>query len=109
MAECPECGREMTTGASCTVEALHQHGRRYELARFRPQADDGPAARRCGDCGVAAGGLHHLGCDLQSCQVCGDQLLSCGCLFDEDGDIEVDDDADGNAYDEATGGLGNDW
>jgi hypothetical protein len=40
---------------------------------------------RCGDCGVKPGGFHHLGCDLQRCPVCGGQMLSCGCRFDEDG------------------------
>jgi hypothetical protein len=29
--------------------------------------------------------FHHPGCDLQECPLCGGQLLSCGCRFDEDG------------------------
>ncbi len=29
--------------------------------------------------------LHHLGCDVQRCPVCGGQMRSCGCRFDEDG------------------------
>jgi hypothetical protein len=65
----------MTTGATCTVTALHRRGTPAPLAR---------TTRRCDDCGVARGGLHHLGCDLQRCPRCTGQLISCGCRFDED-------------------------
>jgi hypothetical protein len=75
MAACSWCSNEMTTGASCTVAALHRLGVPYRLSK---------ASRHCGDCGVAPGGLHHLGCDLQRCPVCRGQLFSCGCRFDED-------------------------
>ena len=34
--------------------------------------------RRCGDCGVAPGGTHHLGCGVERCY-CGEQAISCGC------------------------------
>ena len=77
MARCLWCRREMTSGATCTVRALHQAGRACVLA---------PSRYRCGDCGVARGGLHHLGCDMQPCPCCGGQLISCGCRFDEDED-----------------------
>jgi hypothetical protein len=82
MAVCDWCSNEMTTGASCSVAVMHLRGVPYLLA---------PAARRCGDCGVARGGLHHLGCDIQRCPVCRGQLISCGCRFDED---PLDDDCD---------------
>jgi hypothetical protein len=75
MAVCSWCSNEMMTGASCTVAVMHRRGVPYRLAK---------AARRCGDCGVAPGGRHHLGCDLQRCPVCRGQLISCGCRFDED-------------------------
>ena len=56
MAVCTWCNQEMTTGASCNVAALRYRGEVRWLAKAR---------QRCGDCGVARGGLHHLGCDLQ--------------------------------------------
>lgn len=50
---------------------------------------------RCGDCGVALGGFHHLGCDLEHCPSCRRHLLSCGCPFDELGGKEDEDVGDG--------------
>src|SRR6266436_4679064 len=35
----------------------------------------------CGDCGVKEGQLHVLRCDMETCPFCGNQLLSCGCIY----------------------------
>jgi hypothetical protein len=47
--------------------------------------------------------LHHPGCDLQRCPCCRQQLISCGCAFDEPGfggdwDEDADDDLDDESY-----------
>ena len=35
----------------------------------------------CGDCGTKEGQLHILGCDMESCPFCGNQLVSCECVY----------------------------
>ncbi len=85
MSVCEWCNREMMTAASCNVAAFHREGRRFHMVPFGDESGRRTSSAQCGDCGVRRGGLHHPGCDLQRCPACGGQLLSCGCLFDEDG------------------------
>jgi len=35
----------------------------------------------CHDCGVKEGELHKLGCDMETCPFCGQQLISCDCCY----------------------------
>jgi hypothetical protein len=76
MAVCQWCRQEKRTGVSCTVAALRQQGTVCWLFK---------ALRRCSDCGVGRGGLHHLGCKEQKCPCCARPLLRCDCVFDEEG------------------------
>jgi len=37
--------------------------------------------KTCGDCGTKEGQLHILGCDMEGCPFCGNQLISCQCVY----------------------------
>lgn len=92
MSICPGCDQQLPTAASCTLTVLHRGGVPHPLRPFGSDrahgAEEASAARaRCGDCGVAAGGHHHLGCDLARCPRCRGQLLGCDCPFDEFGAV----------------------
>lgn len=86
MAACSWCLAEMTTVELCTVDAFHRNGSRISLIPYGQEPGWPSSRTTCDDCGVARGGWHHPGCDIQRCPSCGGQLLSCGCLFDQDGD-----------------------
>ena len=93
MAVCRWCEQEMTTASSCTVGVFHLDGRPVEMIAFGAEPGARTLRLRCDDCGVARGGYHHPGCDMQRCPVCRAQMMTCGCRFDEDGpdDDELDD------------------
>jgi hypothetical protein len=94
MAVCDSCGQEMTAGVSCVeVPVRLADGRTLAPVRYgqgRLGVDwRGPGdARPCHDCLTPLGGFHHPGCDAESCPNCGGQVISCGCLSDDDDEGE---------------------
>jgi hypothetical protein len=88
MAICGHCGREMTQEVSCKDDPTVIGGKAYAPLpygeerypkRYKP-------APNCGDCGTPLGGVHHPGCDLESCPICMGQALTCGHFDDPDDD-----------------------
>ena len=84
MAICTSCRQEMMRHVSCSLTTLLLFDGAYQRRRHRSRRAPGPEreARVCGDCGTPPGGLHHPGCDLETCPRCREQLISCGCWED---------------------------
>lgn len=75
--DCDYCARYMNYGASCSPSLLH-NALIYRRILYKDKE-----GHFCHDCNVAPGQFHHLGCDMERCPICGEQLISCGC-FDEE-------------------------
>ena len=99
---CEACGKDMMRAKGCTAELIE-----YEKPAPEPNKIDLPdrpyraripygaerrngmidrelllnqsVVDRCHDCNAALGRLHHYGCDMEECPLCGLQLISCGC------------------------------
>jgi hypothetical protein len=93
MSVCEYCNQEMTEVKTCKKVPIMHNGKEYEPIKY---GDEKPIEcdprikqyfirpERCHDCGVEKGGYHHPGCDVEECPVCHGQLITCGCIDEED-------------------------
>ena len=82
MAICTYCEQEMLEADGCSL-AVVDYPDGGSLPSI-PYSDY--SSGRCHNCNVLPGQYHHPGCDMEICPRCGGQLISCGCLDDEDED-----------------------
>jgi hypothetical protein len=75
-AVCQDCGREMN-GVGCTFTHIDHYGKVIKRSTEHFDEDSG----FCHDCGAKHGETHHLGCDVERCPICRDQM-GCGCFGD---------------------------
>ena len=60
-------------------------GTLYPRVRYGAEAEDWGADRvPCHDCSVIKGQLHVPSCDVERCPVCGGQVITCECDYDEE-------------------------
>lgn len=67
MGICADCDQEMREAATCLAYG------EVDPSVVAP----GSEGKRCHDCGVLPGGVHHPGCDTERCSVCGGQWITC--------------------------------
>ena len=102
MAVCEDCGQEMTASETrgCVAEPIvfpdgstwaripwGEELRYADTKHYPSEATEKDRARwrescrvrRCSDCGVVGGELHHPGCDMEECPRCRLQRISCPC------------------------------
>ena len=74
-ATCKDCGQEMVKGGSCKVTHYASKDKGSKGVERLPSELD----YNCGDCNCAPNTLHHIGCDMERCPLCGGQALGCEC------------------------------
>ena len=85
MAKCVWCGQDMLTAKGCKYIPIFHKRKEYKPIKVRDPRDwFHGGGWQCPDCGAMPGGYHHPGCSCERCPVCGGQLISCGCVDNEE-------------------------
>ena len=66
------------------IRTYSSGGREILRIPYGSERDDwGAETKPCHDCRVFKGELHVVGCDVEECPICHNQLLGCDCPFDD--------------------------
>ena len=79
---CTWCNGEMLEVDDCSANRTVEYPDGTILPASTYHFDE--PSGRCHDCGIKHGNYHHPNCDVEQCPRCGGQLISCGCLNEED-------------------------
>lgn len=79
---CQYCDQKMKNRVGCTLARFD--GEDKDRSKFHFNEPSG----FCHDCLAPHGEFHHAGCDVERCNECNGQLISCGC-YDEEEDEEA--------------------
>ena len=70
--------------AAQQVVSMRYQGRDVPRIRYGDEQSDWSAETiPCHDCAVLKGDFHVPSCDVEECPVCGGQLISCDCGFED--------------------------
>ncbi|KKL97001.1 hypothetical protein LCGC14_1838840 [marine sediment metagenome] len=84
MATCEHCKEDMLKVRSCPTNhhLVDDQGTIWETIPFILFRErEGRLSNGCHDCNVQIGARHHHNCDMERCPKCGNQLISCDCVF----------------------------
>ncbi len=71
---CKDCGQDMMAADACTKTRLLFTDN--QIKERNTEHFEEPSGR-CHDCNIKHGEVHHWGCDVERCPICGLQLISC--------------------------------
>jgi hypothetical protein len=84
---CPGCDVTMLESEGCATPLIAVAGMERERIPYgsEPYFVGPLRGRRCHDCHVTLGNLHHYACDFEACPACGGQALGCDCTTNAGG------------------------